>query len=268
MVAADKGTATFSDIANGVAEDYGFWLGDAFASGGSAGYDHKAMGITARGAWESVKRHFREIGKDIQTRAVHRGRAWATCRATCSATACCCRGRSGCAPPSTTATSFSTPIPTRRRPGPSASACSTCRAPPGRTTTAALISAGGGVWPRTLKSIPLSPNRCKALLDLKADALAPGGADPRHPQEPGRTALSRRHRHLCEGGRARPTSTWATRPMTPCGSTAGTCAARWSARAPTWASPRPAGSSSPWRAGGSTPTPSTIPPASTPPTTR
>ena len=67
VVAADKGTATFSDIANGVALDYGFWLGDAFASGGSAGYDHKVMGITARGAWEAVKRHFRELGKDIQS---------------------------------------------------------------------------------------------------------------------------------------------------------------------------------------------------------
>ncbi|MEE9141900.1 MAG: NAD-glutamate dehydrogenase domain-containing protein, partial [Gammaproteobacteria bacterium] len=67
VVAADKGTATFSDIANGVSKEYGFWLGDAFASGGSAGYDHKAMGITARGAWVSVKRHFREIGLDTQT---------------------------------------------------------------------------------------------------------------------------------------------------------------------------------------------------------
>ncbi|MFG1624774.1 NAD-glutamate dehydrogenase [Kribbella sp. NPDC049227] len=66
VVAADKGTATFSDIANGVAKQYGFWLGDAFASGGSVGYDHKAMGITARGAWESVKRHFREMGHDCQ----------------------------------------------------------------------------------------------------------------------------------------------------------------------------------------------------------
>jgi glutamate dehydrogenase len=66
VVAADKGTATFSDIANGVARDYGFWLDDAFASGGSAGYDHKAMGITARGAWEAVKRHFRELGVDTQ----------------------------------------------------------------------------------------------------------------------------------------------------------------------------------------------------------
>ncbi|WP_406106178.1 NAD-glutamate dehydrogenase [Streptomyces sp. NBC_01003] len=67
VVAADKGTATFSDIANAVAESYNFWLGDAFASGGSAGYDHKGMGITARGAWESVKRHFRELGTDTQT---------------------------------------------------------------------------------------------------------------------------------------------------------------------------------------------------------
>jgi glutamate dehydrogenase len=66
VVAADKGTATFSDIANEQAERYGFWLGDAFASGGSAGYDHKALGITARGAWESVKRHFREIGIDVR----------------------------------------------------------------------------------------------------------------------------------------------------------------------------------------------------------
>ncbi len=67
VVAADKGTASFSDIANGIAHDYGFWLGDAFASGGSVGYDHKGMGITARGAWVSVRRHFREMGVDCQT---------------------------------------------------------------------------------------------------------------------------------------------------------------------------------------------------------
>ncbi|MGF6694700.1 glutamate dehydrogenase [Metapseudomonas resinovorans] len=66
VVAADKGTATFSDIANGIAQDYGFWLGDAFASGGSAGYDHKGMGITAKGGWVSVQRHFRERGIDVQ----------------------------------------------------------------------------------------------------------------------------------------------------------------------------------------------------------
>ncbi|WP_280455365.1 NAD-glutamate dehydrogenase [Nocardia brasiliensis] len=67
VVAADKGTATFSDIANAVAREYGFWLGDAFASGGSVGYDHKAMGITAKGAWESVRRHFAEMDLDVQT---------------------------------------------------------------------------------------------------------------------------------------------------------------------------------------------------------
>ncbi len=67
VVAADKGTAAFSDTANEIAAEYGFWLGDAFASGGSAGYDHKALGITARGAWESVKWHFRELGIDVSS---------------------------------------------------------------------------------------------------------------------------------------------------------------------------------------------------------
>lgn len=66
VVAADKGTAAFSDIANSISEEFGFWIGDAFASGGSNGYDHKKMGITAKGGWEAVKRHFREMGKDIQ----------------------------------------------------------------------------------------------------------------------------------------------------------------------------------------------------------
>jgi glutamate dehydrogenase len=70
VVAADKGTATFSDVANAIATTSGFWLGDAFASGGSHGYDHKAMGITARGAWISVQRHFAEMGIDVQTEAV------------------------------------------------------------------------------------------------------------------------------------------------------------------------------------------------------
>jgi len=70
VVAADKGTATFSDIANGLAQDYGFWLDDAFASGGSVGYDHKKMGITARGAWVSVQRHFREQGLDVQKESI------------------------------------------------------------------------------------------------------------------------------------------------------------------------------------------------------
>src|SRR5690606_34059433 len=67
VVAADKGTGSFSDIANEIAAEHDYWLGDAFASGGLAGYDHKGMGITARGAWESVKRHFRERGHDVET---------------------------------------------------------------------------------------------------------------------------------------------------------------------------------------------------------
>ena len=76
VVAADKGTAAFSDTANAIAVRRGFWLGDAFASGGSAGYDHKGLGITAKGAWESVKRHFRELGvdpeRDVVTGRRHR----------------------------------------------------------------------------------------------------------------------------------------------------------------------------------------------------
>ena len=70
VVAADKGTATFSDVANAIALERGFWLGDAFASGGSVGYDHKAMGITAKGAWVSVQRHFAELGVDVQTEPI------------------------------------------------------------------------------------------------------------------------------------------------------------------------------------------------------
>ena len=115
--------------------EHGFWLGDAFASGGSAGYDHKKMGITARGAWESVKRHFREMDVDIQRRRSPWS-ASATCRATCSATACCCREHDQAASPrSTIATSSSIPIPIRRAASPSASGCSSCRARAGRTTT-------------------------------------------------------------------------------------------------------------------------------------
>ena len=70
VVAADKGTATFSDVANAIAIERGFWLGDAFACGGSNGYDHKAMGITAKGAWISVQRHFREMGVDVQKQPI------------------------------------------------------------------------------------------------------------------------------------------------------------------------------------------------------
>ena len=117
VAAADKGTATFSDIANGLSADYGFWLGDAFASGGSAGYDHKGMGITARGAWVMIARHFAGSARpivqdapfDLRRRRRHVGRRVRQ-RAAGSPQ------DPAASPPSTTATSSSTPIPTRRRP--------------------------------------------------------------------------------------------------------------------------------------------------------
>ena len=136
VVAADKGTATFSDIANGVSKEYGFWLDDAFASGGSVGYDHKKMGITARGAWESVKRHFRKMGVNTQTTDF---------------TVIGIGDMSGdvfgngmllsrhikLLGLSITGIFFSIPIPTRSRVSRSASGCSTFRALHGLTTTAA-----------------------------------------------------------------------------------------------------------------------------------
>ena len=173
VVAADKGTATFSDIANGVAEDYGFWLGDAFASGGSAGYDHKAMGITARGAWEAVKRHFREMGKDIQTEPF---------------TVVGVGDMSGDVFGNGMLLSKADPAGRRLRPprhlprsrsrsgqvaGPSASGCSTCRARPGQDYDKTMISKGGGVFPRAAKSIPLSARGPGPARTSTADALAP-----------------------------------------------------------------------------------------------
>ncbi len=134
VVAADKGTATFSDIANGVALEYGFWLGDAFASGGSVGYDHKAMGITARGAWEAVKRHFREIGTDIQTTGF-------TCVGIGDMSGDVFGNGMLLSPHTQLIAAFDhrqifiDPHPTRRRVGPSASASSTCRARAGGITT-------------------------------------------------------------------------------------------------------------------------------------
>ncbi len=134
VVAADKGTATFSDIANRISLERGFWLGDAFASGGSAGYDHKAMGITARGAWESVKRHFSSWAATARPRTSPAS-ASATWPATCSATACCAAGTPGWWPPSTTCTSSSTRTRTPSAASPNASGCSGCPGRPGPTTT-------------------------------------------------------------------------------------------------------------------------------------
>ena len=171
VVAADKGTATFSDYANEISLAHGFWLGDAFASGDSAGYDHKRLGITARGAWECVKRHFREMGVDIQTQPFRVtgvgdmsgdvfGNAMLLSPAIRLAAAFDHRDI------------FLDPSP-----DPAASFAERKRLfglP--RSSWAdydrAKISAGGGVFSRTAKSIPLSP-QIKALLGVDVDALPP-----------------------------------------------------------------------------------------------
>jgi len=171
VVAADKGTATFSDIANGIAAEYGFWLGDAFASGGSAGYDHKKMAITARGAWESVKRHFRELGLNTQTTDF---------------TVVGIGDMSGDV--------FGNGMLLSRHirllaafdhrhifldPSPDAEASYTERErlfklPRSSWTDydAKLISKGGGVFPRSAKSVPLAPEARQAL-GIEATALTP-----------------------------------------------------------------------------------------------
>jgi glutamate dehydrogenase len=171
VVAADKGTATFSDIANGVAEDYGFWLGDAFASGGSAGYDHKVMGITARGAWEAVKRHFRELGKDIQSEPF---------------TVVGCGDMSGDVFGNGMLLSKQTRLLAafdHRHiffdPDPDVAKSWTERARMFALPRSSwddydrkAISKGGGVFARTLKSIPLTP-QVRAVLGVEAQAMAP-----------------------------------------------------------------------------------------------
>ncbi|THD57904.1 NAD-glutamate dehydrogenase [Phenylobacterium sp.] len=171
VVAADKGTATFSDIANGVAEAYGFWLGDAFASGGSAGYDHKVMGITARGAWEAVKRHFRELGKDIQAEPF---------------TVVGCGDMSGDVFGNGMLLSkqtrllaafdhrdiFLDPDPDPAKSWTERSRMFGLPRSSWQDYDKKLISRGGGIFSRSLKSIPLSP-QVKAMLEVKADALAP-----------------------------------------------------------------------------------------------
>jgi glutamate dehydrogenase len=171
VVAADKGTATFSDIANGIAVERGFWLGDAFASGGSAGYDHKAMGITARGAWESVKRHFRELGLDTQTQPFTvvgvgdmSGDVFGNGMLLSDQirlVAAFDHRHVFLDPDPDPATSFAE----RQR----------MFALPRSSWDdydRSLISEGGGVFPRTAKSIPLSP-QVQAALGVAAEAMTP-----------------------------------------------------------------------------------------------
>ena len=171
VVAADKGTATFSDIANGVSADYNFWLGDAFASGGSVGYDHKVMGITAKGAWEAVKRHFREIGKDIQTEAFTVagvgdmsgdvfGNGMLLSKETLLVAAFDHRDI------------FIDPNPDAARAFAERERMFALPRSSWQDYNKELISKGGGVFPRSQKSIPLSPE-IKVLLDLDANEVSP-----------------------------------------------------------------------------------------------
>ena len=171
VVAADKGTATFSDIANSVSADYGFWLGDAFASGGSVGYDHKAMGITARGAWEAVKRHFREIGKDIQSEAFTVagvgdmsgdvfGNGLLLSKQTRLVAAFDHRDI------------FIDPNPDPVSTFAERQRLFALPRSSWQDYDKSLISKGGGVFSRGQKSIPLTPE-IKALLDLDAEAVTP-----------------------------------------------------------------------------------------------
>lgn len=168
VVAADKGTATFSDIANSVSAEHGFWLGDAFASGGSNGYDHKEMGITAKGAWESVKRHFRALGRDSQSQDF-----------TCVGVGDMSGDVFGNGMLLSRHIRLVAAFDHRHifiDPDPDAAASFAERqrmfALPRSSWEdydRALISAGGGVWPRSAKSIPLSPE-ARAALGIQSDA--------------------------------------------------------------------------------------------------
>ncbi|HTE41565.1 MAG TPA: NAD-glutamate dehydrogenase, partial [Steroidobacteraceae bacterium] len=171
VVAADKGTATFSDIANAVAADYNFWLGDAFASGGSAGYDHKKMAITARGGWECVKRHFREIGVDTQAQdftVVGVGDMSGDVF-----------GNGMLRSPHIRLLAAFDHRHLFLDPNPDAAASFTERErlfllprSSWEDYSAKLISAGGGVFPRSLKSIKLTP-AVKSMLGVADDSLPP-----------------------------------------------------------------------------------------------
>jgi glutamate dehydrogenase len=173
VVAADKGTATFSDIANGVATDYGFWLGDAFASGGSVGYDHKAMGITARGAWVSVQRHFREMGVDCQAEDF-------TCVGIGDMSGDVFGNGLLCSEHTRLVAAFDhRDIFIDPDPDPATSYAERKRLfelprSSWQDYDASLISEGGGVFPRSKKSIPLNdPIRAALGIDGSVEAMTP-----------------------------------------------------------------------------------------------
>ena len=203
VVAADKGTASFSDTANAIAEEHGFWLGDAFASGGSKGYDHKAMGITASGAWLSVQRHFLEMGVDVQKDPVR---------------VAGCGDMSGDVFGNGMLLSKSIRLVAAfdhrhifidPDPDPAASWKERKRLfelprSSWADYSAKLISKGGGVFPRTLKRIPLS-REARAALGIEAERARSREPDQRDPQGAGRPAVVRRHRHLHQGRARRAT---------------------------------------------------------------
>jgi glutamate dehydrogenase len=173
VVAADKGTATFSDVANQIAVSRNFWLGDAFASGGSQGYDHKAMGITARGAWISVQRHFAEMGVDVQTQPIQVagvgdmsgdvfGNGMLLSKAIKLVAAFDHRHI------------FIDPSPDPAASWEERNRLFNLPRSSWDDYDKALISAGGGVFPRTQKVIPLSPEM-RALLDLTVEEIDPAG---------------------------------------------------------------------------------------------
>jgi glutamate dehydrogenase len=171
VVAADKGTATFSDIANAVSAEYGFWLGDAFASGGSVGYDHKAMGITARGAWVSVRRHFREMGVDCQQQDF-------TCVGIGDMSGDVFGNGMLCSEHIKLVAAFDhRDIFLDPNPDPAASFAERKRLfdlprSSWKDYDASLISKGGGVFPRSAKSIPLT-DEVRAVLGIDAAAMTP-----------------------------------------------------------------------------------------------
>ena len=199
VVAADKGTATFSDLANAIADERGFWLSDAFASGGSQGYDHKAMGITARGAWEAVKRHFRELDIDIQSTPF---------------TVVGVGDMSGdvfgngmlLSPQTRLVAAFDhRDIFIDPDPDPATSLAE-------RQRLFALprsswqdydrdkISAGGGVYSRRDKAIRLS-REARAALGMSGERATPQRRDAGDPESEGRPPVVRRHRHARQGRR-------------------------------------------------------------------
>src|SRR4051794_21087983 len=171
VVAADKGTATFSDTANGVAEEYGFWLGDAFASGGSSGYDHKKLGITARGAWESVKRHLRDLEIDPATdpfTVVGIG----DMSGDVFGNGMLLSNRLRLVGASDNRHTFSTPDPDANPGSAERRRLFELAGSSWNDYDRARISEGGGVWPRTAKWIPLSEAAQRAL-GIEDEAVAP-----------------------------------------------------------------------------------------------